>query len=542
MWKALRSLAHAEFGWDDIVGMALVVYYGLDIAPPKSEADTGRVLAARMAGTGVLGRPLSVATVRRYLRTAEEALARRAGWRASLGVAGAARMRTAVQGVEFGALVATLPPPPWGALERRLAHGLLHLYLRADTPGEVAGAAQRARKSRALRTAEANLAVARAVLTYTEPSWPRTTVASHAQTRDEAPTTMDSALRGHGTLDAYEGLLNLCRRALSSDGLMAPVWLERAAALRARLGAALDSDQGRRLVTIESWYRGQLAYDYQDIGALGRHPRPGSARLRRLTPLGRADGFRTSSTHAAMIFETRVLAAHGYFAEALAAVQQRRTELVRGGIRREGDADTTWHARLKSRLMANQAELEILVLQLERPTGLPQTSDTRGLYRHAEGLVEAIMEDSLELADDFGYSHFAAVAVRFYLAVASRATTQRRRRAMLANAHRVLDREPLYAPCPCGCTASSNGAVLRVSVAERDDRVIREELLVAGRRARQVHYFDGEIMDLLLLHRQARRIVDLPDLTLDSKLLRPRPGSPARHHAAWLHLVGGDAR
>jgi hypothetical protein len=541
LWLFLRRLSHAVFGWDDLAGTALIVYYGLDVAPPRAEQDTGRVLAARIAGVGRPGQPMSVATVRRHLRAAENTLARRADRRQPpIPSAGADETVPAPAADAFGALVASLPPPPWGALERRLAHGLVQLHLPVPGRGQATGDARRARKSRAVRTAEANLAVARAVLSGTRIRWDRPPRGGRRSAPGPAPAAVDSALRGEVTVEAYEGLLDLCRRALSADGLMAPVWLRQASRLREQLGASLDSGTGRRLMTVESWYRGQLAYDYQDIAALGPHPMPGSPRLRRLTPLGRADGFRTSSTHAAMIFETRVLTAHGYFAEALAAVRQRRIDLVRVGDHREADADTTRPARLKSRLMANQTELEVVVAQLEQPDGQTQTASTRHLYRQAEALVEAILEDSLELTGDFGYSHFAALAVRLYAAMARRATTLRRRGALLATAHRVLDREPMYAPCPCGCTASSNGAMLRLAVAEGDIPVLIDELRAAGDRARHAKYFDGDVMELLLLHRQASRIVDLPELSMDPELFRPRPGSPVRHHVAWLYLVGGD--
>ena len=539
--QMLRYLTHELYGWDGVEGTALVLYYGLDVAIPCSEATAGQILARRAGQAGRQAQPVSVATVRRYLRTAESGLAH--AMMSHSGLEPSERDRSTatdprVDDAAYTVLASALPLPPWGALERRLAQGLLDIA--APLPARTGGrsTAKRAERSRARRTAEANLAVVRAVLTVTDTHW-RQRLPPTEQTYNEEPQSpVDVALRGGNLLRSYEGLLELCRQALIDNGPLALHWLRRAKGVRHELGDMVATGHGARLHTMEHWYRGQLAFDYRDISSLGPRPGPGNPRLRMLTPLGRSNGFRTSNIHASMIYEVRVLLAHDLFTEAIASVERRRRELHRADEIREPDADSTPAARLKSRLMANQNELEILVAQLEQQDGAPQTGTTAELFRRGEALVESIVEDALELVDDFGYSHFAAITTRLYTATATRATTARRRERLLSAASEVLDRERLFEPCPCGCTVISNGAALRLTIAQRDLTSTVKLLTTALKQAQQKKYFDGDTLDLVQLHRRASDLGDVQPVDgLDLKLLRPRPGSPRQHHAAWLHLA-----
>jgi hypothetical protein len=114
--QILRHLVHGLYGWDAAEGIVLVLYYGLDVAMPHSEATTGQVLARRAGQARRHGQPVSVATVRRYLRTAESGLARAmmsySGPGASVPDGGGSAADTRVDDAAFTVLASTLPLPP----------------------------------------------------------------------------------------------------------------------------------------------------------------------------------------------------------------------------------------------------------------------------------------------------------------------------------------------------------------------------------------------------------------------------------------------
>ncbi|MGW4215222.1 hypothetical protein ACWEIJ_45125 [Lentzea sp. NPDC004789] len=520
----LRWAVHETHGWTGVNGLTLRVYYGLDVAPPRSERDTGRVVAAQIQAN----RPFSIASVRRKLRAGENALSAVLPRSLPRG-----RVEITAEADPVATLINALPSPPWGLFERRLAHGLLALSLPVARKSSRSHAS-RATHSREVRTALANIDVATVITAMTEQLWPPAIGRQLTETNSTPGSSTDAALRGGPLHESYTGLLELTRRALSEDGIMASYWLQKIREMRTQSDVLGNKTELSQQNTVEYWYRGQLAFDYQDLAALQREA--SGPRLRSLPPLGRADGFHTSSIHAAMIYEARILTSHGRFAEAHARVEQRRRELLRPTHIREPDADTTYRARMKSKLMANQTELEILVTQLERAQKEPQAS-LRHLFRQAMALADSILVDAEEMTNEFGYSHFAAIAVRLHLAMADRATSKRKRDQMTAAAVDILQKEDRYQPCPCGCTSVSNGTALRLAIANHDIPETIRLLEMGQKQVSRRPFFDSDTLEFAILHRKARELAEIPPLARGVGLLRPRAGSPRRHHAAWLYIA-----